>query len=224
MLSFFYAIRQYLSRSGFGRLIYKTVPHIYHRHPAEEDLYALFRAAGRLYRVDLLSVIDAGARLPFQERRRRRIKLAERAGLRTMRSRDFAGFWPILEENLRAVHATLPVHTVEEITLLHARFPDLICLHLCLEGDSIVAGIVVYDTDRVAHAQYIAASERGKEVGALDLLIADLIEREYAHRAYFDLGISNEDEGLVLNTGLVEQKEGFGARGVAHQFFELGVA
>jgi hypothetical protein len=34
------------------------VPHIYHRQPADEDRYALFRNEAVLYRRDLLSTID----------------------------------------------------------------------------------------------------------------------------------------------------------------------
>lgn len=41
---------KFLRTNGFKRLIYKPVPHIYHKYPAEEDLYALFRAGGSLTR------------------------------------------------------------------------------------------------------------------------------------------------------------------------------
>jgi hypothetical protein len=161
------------------------------------------------------------ARLPFQERRRRKIKLAEHSALRVERSQNFEGFWGILEDNLQAAHRTKPVHSLEEIRVLHSRFPQAIRLHVCLEDDSILAGVVIYDTPMVAHAQYIASTARGRQVGALDLLISHLVENEYSHRTYFDLGISNENEGNVLNVGLVEQKEGFGARAISHQFFEM---
>jgi hypothetical protein len=38
---------------------------------------------------------------------------------------------------------------------------------------------------------------------------------------YFDFGISNERGGRILNEGLADYKEGFGARAVAHDFYEL---
>ncbi|MCI0457812.1 MAG: hypothetical protein L0Z62_12660, partial [Gemmataceae bacterium] len=41
MLDAFEATADYLRARGFVRWLYKTVPHIYHRHPAEEDRYAL---------------------------------------------------------------------------------------------------------------------------------------------------------------------------------------
>ena len=69
------------------------------------------------------------------------------------------------------------------------------------------------------HTQYLAASEEGRRLNALSLLLAELIGR-YAGRHYFSFGISTEQEGQVLNGGLVAQKEYFGARGIAHDFYE----
>src|SRR5215472_12006733 len=43
MLELFDTLRQRLHNEGVRTLIYKAVPHIYHRVPAQEDLYALFR-------------------------------------------------------------------------------------------------------------------------------------------------------------------------------------
>lgn len=40
---------------------------------------------------------------------------------------------------------------------------------------------------------------------------------------YLDFGISNENDGRYLNLGLIEQKEGFGARTVVHDFYRLTV-
>lgn len=40
---------------------------------------------------------------------------------------------------------------------------------------------------------------------------------------YFDFGISNENNGRFLNRGLIAQKEGFGARTIVHDFYELSI-
>jgi hypothetical protein len=53
------------------------------------------------------------------------------------------------------------------------------------------------------------------------MLFDHLLVEVYRDKAYFDFGISNEQQGLVLNAGLVEQKEGFGARPVVHDHYEL---
>ena len=60
-----------------------------------------------------------------------------------------------------------------------------------------------------------------REIGALDLLIKTLMDEFTKSKKYFDFGISTENGGQVLNQGLISQKEGFGGRSVAHQFFVL---
>ena len=224
MLECFDALLAYLRSGGFTALRYKTIPHIYASHPAEEDRYALFRLGARLYRRDVLAVALPGQPLPYQERRTRKMKQAAKAGLELKREIDFAPFWRVLEANLESVHGAKPVHSLAEITLLAGRFPGNIGLHVVREGGEAVAGVVVYDTGRVAHVQYIGSNAQGRELGALDLLFPALIQQEYAKRPYFDFGISNEDDGKVLNVGLIEQKEGFGARAVAHDFYEVDIS
>ena len=39
-----------------------------------------------------------------------------------------------------------------------------------------------------------------------------------------EFGISTEEGGTVLNRGLIDYKEGFGARAVVHDFYELDVS
>lgn len=221
MLSSFDAVLSYLRSQGIRRVIYKTIPHIYHRQPAEEDRYALFLHGARLYRRDVLSVIELNARLPFQKRRQRKIAQASRFALQMQESRDYASFWSMLTENLAQAHGVAPVHSLDEIKRLSELFPENIRLHLCSEQGQVAAGALIFDTGRVAHAQYISSSPRAREIGALDHLFSELITSVYARRPYFDFGISNEENGRYLNVGLIEQKEGFGARAVVHDFYEL---
>jgi len=55
----------------------------------------------------------------------------------------------------------------------------------------------------------------------LDLVISTLIQETYKDKSYFDLGRSNQNGGRYLNMGLIAQKEGFGARAVVHDIYEL---
>ena len=52
----------FLRDAGFRAFDYKTIPHIYHRQPADEDRYALFLLGAQLIRRDMLSVVDRGNR------------------------------------------------------------------------------------------------------------------------------------------------------------------
>jgi len=212
----------YQKRLGAVRWMYKPVPYIYHRQPAEEDLYALFRLGATLHSRAISSVVDLTGRPPMRELRRRGVRKALAAGITCTESSDLAAFWPILTEVLQTRHGRRPVHTLDEMELLRSRFPEHIRLFLALRPDGQpVAGTVVYETERVAHAQYIAASAEGKALGALDSLFDWLMGQRYADRAYFDFGISTEQGGTWLNEGLQFQKEGFGARAVVYDAYEI---
>ena len=80
----------------------------------------------------------------------------------------------------------------------------------------------MYETDQTAHCQYIGSTEEGRALGCLDLLFFFLIDHYRSMgKKYFSFGISNENDGRYLNTGLVEFKEGFGARAMVHDFYRL---
>jgi hypothetical protein len=221
MLSAFEATAEYLRARGFTRWLYKTVPHIYHRHPAEEDRYALFLAGAALSRRDVLAVVGRAERLPYQQRRVRALQKARRQGAEVAEDGDWMGFWDMLTENLRQRYQTCPVHSLEEITQLRARFPEHIRLFACRAGGALLGGAVIYEAATVAHVQYIASTEEGRRVGALDYLFDHLLTGPFAQKRYFDFGISNEEGGRRLNRGLIDQKEGFGARAVAHDQYAL---
>ena len=208
--------------AGFSLLQYKAMPHIYQRAPAQEDLYALFRAGARRYRCDLSSCIDLQHRLPVSERRRRARAKAVRAGVQITAGNEHLGaLWDVLADNLRRKHRTRPVHALEEITTLATRFPDRLRVIAALVGGKTAAGILLYLTDTVAHAQYSASSELGREVNALDLVFESAIEESrLAGKRYFDFGISTENQGHALNEGLNRFKNEFGAGGVVHEFYE----
>lgn len=221
MLELFDALRDHLRARGVGRFVYKAVPHIYHRLPAEEDLYALFRHGARLVRRDVSVTLDMAARLPFSKGRKYSIKKAEKLGIEVSRSDDFETFMAMEEDLLREKYGARPVHTAAEIKLLAGRFPDHIKLFAARAGGRMQAGVVVYESAQVAHAQYIGASPEGRETGAPDLIMGYLINDYYARKKYFDFGISTEEAGRRLNSGLVENKQGFGARAVVYDFYEF---
>ena len=62
-----------------------------------------------------------------------------------------------------------PVHSLDEITLLHNRFPQNILHYIAKQENETLAGVILYITPQVVHVQYIAANAKGKELGALDL-------------------------------------------------------
>ncbi|MBO7609437.1 MAG: GNAT family N-acetyltransferase [Muribaculaceae bacterium] len=222
MLMVVEALRQWMVENGFKRLIYKPVPHIYHRYPADDDIYAMWRAGAKVDSCSISSTIDLAYPLPMNRGNKSGQRVAERAGITVGEDIRWDDYWQILTEVLAARHDTRPVHTLDEILLLHSRFPENIRLYTARHNDRVVAGVVMFFTPMVAHAQYIASSAEGRDMHALSLLFAHL--REVATNRccrYLDFGISTEDGGRVLNEGLLQQKSRLGGRGTLTQVLEL---
>ena len=223
MLEVFDALRANLIERGLKGLVYKAVPHIYHRMPAEEDLYALYRAGAKLVRRDISSAILLREKLSFSKGRKWALKQAQKHGLEVRKSDDFRAFMVIEEQVLGQKHDLRPVHTAEEIQMLARRFPDNIELFSAYCYEEMLAGVVMYESDNVAHAQYMAANDDGKQKGALDVILDYLINDYYRDKKYFDFGVSTEDDGRYLNSGLIENKQSFGARAIVHDFYQISL-
>ena len=219
----FIKINEYLYHSGVQRVIYKPTPWIYHCYPGEEDLYTLtYICHAQLTSRDISSTIPFDSRIKFSESRRSGIRKATRAGVTVRESKDLATFWDILDKNLTNKYATHPVHSLEELTLLHSQFPNSIRLFMAYNNKGIaIGGTIIYEMPRVVHSQYISASPEGKRLGAIDLLFDYILNDVYAnHKGFFDFGKSTEEGGKILNKTLIFQKEGFGGRGVCYDCYE----
>jgi hypothetical protein len=223
MLEIFEQTRLCLLENAISKFVYKCIPHIYHDIPAEEDRYALFRHNAALVRRDVSSTLDLSNRPSYSRLRVRCLKKALMSGVTITRSSNPAEFWGVLAEVLHSQHNTSPVHSLDEIKMLMSRFPDNIKLYTAALHGQTLAGCLVFETSRCIHAQYLASTAKGRDLGALDSIIDHLIADIYAGKRYFDFGISNEQSGQHLNIGLSNYKESFGARAVAHDFYELNI-
>lgn len=208
------------------RVVYKPIPYIYSDCAAEEDLYALFRAGARLRTRAVSSVVTMSNPLKMRKLRMRGAKKAIDNDLYIDRMTEeewpaLHEFWEILKDVLMRHHQVRPVHTEEEMRLLMSRFPQQIKLYMVRRQREVLAGCVVFITRNVAHIQYIAANDEGRELGALDLLFRHLITERFRQTPYLDFGVSTENGGQVLNEGLIFQKEGFGARSVCYDSYEI---
>ena len=213
-----------LRADGVRTLVYKAVPHIYNLVPAEEDLYALFVHGAALSRRDCSSALRHDGRPGYSKGRRSALRSAEKAGLQVARDSAFAEFMQLEDETLKRRHGVGAVHNPEEMSLLAERFPENIKLFTARKDGELVGGAIVYETDAVAHTQYIAGTEKGYEEHALDAVIDHLIESEYREKPWFDFGISTTEEGRELNAGLVRNKESYGARAVVYDTYRLDLA
>lgn len=209
---------------GIRKIIYRSIPHIYHKQPAEEDLYTLFRYNAVLSARSISSTIQIGNRLKYSDSRKNGLKKAIKNDLKAGISTDLETFWNILSHNLKERYGTDPVHSLKEISYLQEKFPDNIHLFAACDSEGVMlGGCLVFEMEEIVHAQYTAATEEGKAKGVIDLIIDYLIDTEYTEKRYFDYGVSTENQGLYLNETLIYQKEGFGARGIVYDTYTINL-
>ncbi len=217
----FRELNDYLRADGFIKVVYKPVPHIFHRIPSEEDIYSLFSVCdAKLIDRSISSTLILQYPLKWHRDRRYGINKAKAHDVTVDESQDLKGFWEVLTFNLRNKYDSCPVHSLEEIELLHDRFPQQIRLFTASKDGKVLGGTVLYITSTVVHTQYISANLEGKQWRVIDALFDYLLHECDWQQRYFDFGTSNEEDGRILVEPLIYQKEGFGGRGICYDWYE----
>lgn len=209
------ALLQYARENDVQKIVYKTIPHIYHEQPAEEDRYALFVNNAAVLKVEASTVVNLKQPLKMPKGRKAQISRAKREGVVVQEltaPEDFDRFIALENEVLSQRHETKAVHTGAELALLHSRFPEQLRLMGAMKDGELIAGSVIFIYGQVVHTQYMAASDTARQIGALDLTVSTILETYRNEKLWLDFGISTEDGGRFLNEGLIAQKEGFGGR------------
>ena len=215
----------YCKKNKIKTIHIKLVPKIYQQLPSDEMDYFLFLMDAILIRRDISSTIDYSKQIKIQSNRIEGKKKAIKQGLSIKEETSFETFWnQILTPNLKKRHQTKPVHLLHEIELLHSRFPKNIRQFNVYKDLNIVAGATIFDTKQVAHVQYMSANNDKQKLGSLDFLFEYLINEVFNDKKYFDFGISNINQGRNINQGLQFWKEGFGARSIVHDFYEIDLS
>lgn len=217
-------ILDYLQKQQIQKLQIKLLPSMYSPFPTDELKYLLFILEATLTRRDALSVVNMQCRPKLSRDRIAGNKRAIKNGLIIKEEDAFAAFWnEILIPNLQRKHGAEPVHSLAEIQQLKAAFPKKIRQFNVYKDAVIVAGTTIFETEYVAHSQYISGNEDKNTLGSLDFLHVHLLDEVFQDKLYFDFGISNENQGKNINAGLHYWKEGFGARTITQDFYEIDV-
>jgi hypothetical protein len=221
-LNIFKRVLVFLHGNGIEDINYKSVPVFYTSVPSQEEEYAFFLLKANNYRVDTSITVKNSESISFQGRRKRMIKKAKNNDFSIRVDNDFKAFWTkILSPNLHERFEKNPVHDLNEIELLHSKFPNNIHQINIYDDQEIIAGCTVFETELVCHAQYISGNDYGRKSGALDMLFEYLITDLFREKEFFDFGICNEENGKYINHGLLNWKEGFGGRTYVHKFYKV---
>ncbi len=223
-------ICSYYKKLNFKSIIYKPTPYIYHKVPSEEDIFAINEMGAELFRYDISHVIERNNSRVFSNLRKRKIKNALKKGVSYMKYNEeklskslLSKFYFILSQTLQNKNLK-PVHTENEIRYLMENHPKYISLYLAKKEENVLAGSLIFTFGSTSHTQYLTSSKEGKEVGALDLIISKIIEKEPSNIKFISLGRSPQDKNTTaLNEGLVFQKEGFGASAVMFNQYKINL-
>ena len=222
IIEIFKTILKFLYENEIVRFTLKELPNIYLHNAVNNPLpYLYFKTKAELVRTDMHSVVDLQFKV-YSNSRKEGLKRGQKHYLQVKESDSFDSFWnTILIPNLKSKHGVQPVHSLEEITLLKSRFPDYIRQFNVYHKDEMVGGTTIFETENVAHCQYISGNSDKNTLGSLDFLHINLLENVFNEKKYFSFGTSNIEAGQKINQGLQFWKEGFGARSITQGFYTI---
>jgi hypothetical protein len=200
---------EFLRREGFEKMQVRQQPAFYSTQAwdSQESLVKLgfeITAGKPVYGLALPKILkDRGKRWG--------VRKAERVGLRLVTQPLFERFWQDLLESYH-LHKTgiPPVHSLSEIQYLAARHPDCITQQQVFLGDELLAGTTLFHYHGVTKVQYLASSERGRKLRAVDLMMQRLIET--CDSPWLDLGGVTSPLSGEEKISLSQWKESWGAQ------------
>ena len=213
----------HLQGQGYDACELKITSDLFSTLPTDALQYALYHAG-------YTDELEIAACLPVQGKtheelmadysfnKRYDLKKCERAGLRTQRlhtHEELACFYDLLCLNLLKFDAK-PVHTLAELMDFHdERLKDeVVFLGVYDPQNRMVAGACLFwfAQANVLHTQYLATAPDVKGYVPSTFLYDSVIRTALeAGAKTVSFGTSTHDRGRVLNTGLIQNKEGYGA-------------
>ena len=224
-LELFENILNYYFEKSFEKLFIKQIPSIYNSDFNGELDYLAFITEANIYRRDIISVIDMQNDFNFSKDRIQGYKRGVKNNLEIKETDDLDEFWNIiLIPRLSDKHSVKPVHNLGEIQKLKNNFKQNIRQFNVYHDGEIVAGTTIFQTKNVIHVQYIGSNMEKNLLGSLDFLFYNLITKIFPKHKYFDFGTSNEQQGKKINKGLIYWKEGYGAKSLIQDFYEIEIS
>ena len=216
----FFELLRYLHTEQISLLKIKQLVSFYHKQPSFELEYILYKFDARRYNRDMNLAIDFRGKFAISKSKLKHFRRIQTLGLEIKQDNDFDNFWDtVLVPRLMNRYSAKPVHSKNEIKLLHSKFPNnILQFNVYYEGE-IVAGITLFVFDNVIKSQYGATTATGEKLRALDYLFINLIQQYKDVKHFFDMGTVNQ--GKIYNQGLLKQKEELGCSVYLQDFYEV---
>jgi len=215
-LAQFAAVMRFLSSNAIKELFLKNIPSCYRTD--NSDMLVFDWAEAELHRTDIYSYVPKGSYTVPNRNRSRQLEKAKSQGFEVRKTASFDEFWNgILTPNLKNRFTVNPVHTLEEIEYLSEKFENELLLYGVYQKDTMRAGIVLFIHREVVHAQY-SAGDDNRDDGSLDFLL-DHVIKKYNINKVFSFGTSSENQGSLINSGLLYWKESFKVSNDVQSFY-----
>jgi hypothetical protein len=217
---------KYAKHEGYSGIQLTPAPIIYQKRPSNYIDFALYINGFTYLKRELSSVVKLTLSNGeifdiFRQESRTATRKAISYGVEIKTSDDYKTFYQILERNLSMRHNVTPTHTLYELKLLRNMFPKEIELKSAYYKNKMIAGVVNFICNsRVVLAFYISHNDEFQKYRAVNLLFYEILKDCYQKGfEYLDFGLFTVN--MDPNFGLGKFKEGFGARGVFRDYYEI---
>lgn len=185
------------------------------------ETFTLFSKGFKVYESNLNSVVYLNNPTLLSSRKKRNLKKFKGNYLFSDRN-NLNEIYDLIKITLENNHGVSPTHSIEELNFLIENFPSNIELFSAVVKNETLACAIVYKYNELWHTQYLASSELGRKCGALDSLLVLIGDKaKDAGCTHLSFGISSENNGKILNNGLFNYKQEFGATARLNLTLEL---
>lgn len=207
-----------------SEIIIRNPFRIYDQLPSDETDYAMWYYGFCLKEraLEITILLNENAQLLFEDGTKRSIKKALKS-VSVNFSDDYSSYWELLTECLIKKHGVHPLHTLDSFMVLRNNIPAQLIKLVTAEVEGIIiGGIVLFISDEVLHAQYIASNADFQDLRPINAVIDFIITWGTKNNfKYLNLGSGNENGGRTINYGLFKFKEGFGGRAILRETMHL---
>ena len=223
----------WLKNKNFDAFIFKELPSDNLTRYNQSLLYLFYQNNLKLIKSEISTYTDLNSSieeiyLNFNKLTKRSLNKSSKAFYtkQSKNKKDIQSFYSILKNNLNNKHNAEPTHKLNDLIYLIENF-DEFKLFLTYENDTntLASGVLTVELNRfIVLAFYIATN---------DLFINESPVRQTIHESIkysknngfksFNFGISTENSGKVVNSGLLKFKESFGGINSLRNTYEYKV-
>lgn len=172
------------------------------------QLYAFSQTGFAIDEVHLNQVITINSTL--SNKKQANARSAERKELSFREGADhLSQVFQIIQDNLWFKYKKSTAHSLNELKILMAKFDESIRVYAVLQENTVVAGAITFDSNKIVNIQYLGSTLEGKRLRAQDYLISKIYKINKDLVKNISFGKSTAGTMAILNTPLYHFKSEF---------------